>query len=43
MTFSHVDIVFTANGIELLRFKKVDAGKANELFGELRSMIFNRK
>ena len=41
MTFSHVDIVFTANGVELLRFKKVDVGKANELFGKLQSMGFS--
>ena len=38
---SHVDIAFVANGIELLRFKKVDTGKANELFTKLRSMGFN--
>ena len=41
-TFSQVDILFVANGVELLRFKKVDAGKANELFGKLQSMGFNR-
>lgn len=36
-----VDIIFVANGVELLRFKDVDAGAADELFVKLKSMGFN--
>ena len=42
MTFSHVGIVFTANGVELLRFKNVDVDKADKLFGEHKIMELNR-
>ena len=38
---SKVNIIFVADGIELLRYRDVDAGKAEELFAKLRSMGFN--
>mgnify|MGYP001773149813 CR=1 FL=1 len=37
---SHVDVVFVANGTELMRFKGVDASRARELFTKLKSMGF---
>ena len=37
---SHVDVLFVANGTELMRFKGVDASRARELFTKLESMGF---
>ena len=36
-----VNIIFVANGVELLRFRGVDAGRAEELFAKLRSLGLN--
>ena len=38
ISYAYVDIIFVANGIELLRFEGVDEGRANELFVKLKSM-----
>ena len=36
-----INIIFVANGVELLRFRKVDAGRAEELLAKLKSLGLN--